>query len=286
MKKIILIAAVLLAMGLTSYAQTPNPYTYNDIPDVALDVPLGLPAHDEGEKPALQKPRPQVSFCAYRIGNHGTPAKVFYNAANKRQFSVSCSVDPETGENKIVKILSIPDSLAMYKIDDATRTIIKLPAEGMQALNNVDVKSRKDDVSEVDMVYACDRWCYMKTVITTELFSGPYGSSEEQSSRTTYTDPETGIMLCEDASGVINYLRNIHLGVPYPEVFELPKGYKLIVQDFSAGLKAQQQFEEQMKARYEKLQNKNSDGSREEMRDKIDEGAAALEQFLNKFKTK
>ena len=112
------LAAALLAIGLTANAQVPNPYTYNDVPDVALDVPLGLPAHDENAQPQMQKPRPQVSFCAYRISTHGTPGKVFYNAASKRQFSVTSGINPATGENQVIKTLSIPDSLAIYRSDD------------------------------------------------------------------------------------------------------------------------------------------------------------------------
>ena len=286
MKKSILLTAALLSVGLAAMAQVPNPYTYNDVPDIALDVPLGLPAHDEGEQPDMQKPRPQVSFCAYRIGNHGTPAKVFYNASSKRQFSVSSGINPATGENQIIKTLSIPDSLAIYKIDDAARTITKLPAEGMQALNNMEVKTKSEQMTEEEMAYSCDRWCYMKTIVTTELFEGPYGSRTDEHYRTSYIDPETGISLCEDADGIVTYIRNIHLGVPYPEVFELPKGYTFIVQNLSSGLDAYKKFEEQMKARYQQLEGKNNDGSRDEMRDKIDQDTSALEQLLNKYKTK
>ena len=284
MNKRILMTAALLSFGLAAMAQIPNPYTYNDVPDIALDVPLGLPAHDEGEQPALTKPRPQVSFCAYRISTHGTPAKVFYNAASKRQFSVSSGINPATGENQIVKTLSIPDSLAVYRIDDATRTITKLPGEGMQALNNMDVKAKSEQMTEEEMVYSCDRWCYMKTIVTTETFEGPYGSQTDEHYRTSHIDPETGITLFEDADGIETYMRNIHLGVPYPEVFELPAGYKFVVQDLSAGLDAYKKFEEQMKSRYQQLEGKNNDGSREEMRDKIDQGTSALEQLLNQYK--
>ena len=207
----------------------------------------------------MQKPRPQVSFCAYRIGNHGTPAKVFYDAATKRQFSVSSGINPATGENQIIKTLSIPDSLAIYRIDDAARTITKLPAEGMQALNNMDVKTKHEQMTEEEMVYCCDRWCYMKTIVTTETFDGPYGSRTDEHYRTSYIDPETGITLCEDADGIVTYMRNIHLGVPYPEVFDLPAGYTFVVQDLSAGLDAYKKFEEQMKARYQQLEGKLKD---------------------------
>ena len=254
MKKRILITAALLSFGLAAMAQVPNPYTYNDVPDVALDVPLGLPAHDEDEQPGMQKPRPQVSFCAYRIGDHGTPAKVFYNAANKRQFSVSSGINPATGENQIIKTLSIPDSLAIYRIDDATRTITKIPGEGMQALNNLDVKSKSEQMTEEEMVYSCDRWCYMKTIVTTEILEGPYGSRTDEHYRTSFIDPETGITLCEDADGIVTYMRNIHLGVPYPEVFNLPAGYTFVVQDLAAGLQAQQAWESQAKKGYEQLE--------------------------------
>ena len=254
MKKIAFILAALLSAGLPALARVPNPYSYNDIPDVALDVPLGLPAHDENAEPSLQKPRPQVSFCAYRISTHGTPAKVFYDAASKRQYSVSSGVNPATGENQVIKTLSIPDCLAIYRIDDATRTVTKLPAEGMRALNNLDVSSKTEQMTEEEMAYTCDRWCYKKTVVTTETFDGPYGSHTDEHYRTSHIDPETGITLCEDADGIVTYMRNIHLGVPYPEVFELPRGYRLVVQDLQAGLKAQQEWEDKAAKGYEQLE--------------------------------
>lgn len=275
MKKRILILTALLAAGLAAMAQIPNPYTYNDVPDIASEVPLGLPAHDENQQPGMQKPRPQVSFCAYRISNHGTPAKVFYDAASKRQYSVSSGINPATGENQIIKTLSIPDSLAIYRIDDAARTITKLPGEGMQALNNLDVKTKSEQMTEEEMAYNCDRWCYMKTIVTTESFEGPYGSQTDEHYRTSYIDPETGITLCEDADGIVTYMRNIHLGVPYPEVFDLPAGYRFVVQDLSSGLDAYKKFEEQMKARYQQLEGKNKE---------TNQGASALEQLLKQYK--
>ena len=55
---------------------------------------------------------------------------------------------------------------------------------------------------------------------------------------------ETGIVLNDEAGNIPTRLRNIHLGNPYPELFELPEGYTLIVQDFSAQIKAQQEMEE------------------------------------------
>lgn len=265
-------AAALLSLGLTAAAQIPNPYTYFDVPTDPYEVPVGLPKNDEGDKPALTKPVPQVSFCAYRIGSEGYPSKIFYDAASKRQYSVASGINPATGEEEIVKTLSIPDSLALYRINDEARTITKLPAEGMQALGSVDVADRNDVVTEEDMVSNSDRWCYMKTVVTTELRSGMFGSTTEEYSRTTYTDPETGIQLCEDESGIVTYTRNIHLGVPYPEVFELPKGYQFIVQDISASLDAYNAMEEKMKQTYEQLEKMGGSGS------------SALEQLLGGFK--
>ena len=95
---------------------------------------------------------------------------------------------------------------------------------------------------------------------------------------------ETGIVLNDEAGNIPTRLRNIHLGNPYPELFELPEGYTLIVQDFSAQIKAQQEMEEMMKKRYEQLENMGKSGAQGDMRNKIDEGAAALEQLLNKMK--
>lgn len=265
MKKRLLVAAALLSFGLAAKAQVPNPYTYNDVPDNASEVPVGLPPHDEDRQPSLQKPRPQVSFCAYRISNHGTPAKVFYNAANRRQFSVSSGINPATGENQIIKTLTIPDSLAIYRIDDAARTITKMPGEGMQAVAEAGGKVTAEDMTEEEMVYNSDRWCYMKTIVTSE---------EEEHYRTSFIDPETGITLCEDADGIVTFMRNIHLGVPYPEVFELPQGYTFVVQDLSSGVDALEKFEERMKATQRQLEGMNGGGN------------SALEQLLKQMKGK
>jgi hypothetical protein len=285
MKKRILLLTALLSMGLAAVAQVPNPYTYFDVPTDPYEVPVGLPKNDEGDQPPLQKPRPTVSYCAYRIGPEGYPTKIFYDATSKRQYSVASGINPATGEEEIIKTLTIPDSLALYRINDKAKTITKLPAEAMKAVGSVDVTDRKDDVTEEDMVSNSDRWCYMKTVVTKEKFEGPYGTNEDEHYRTTYTDPETGITLCEDADGIETFIRNIHLGVPYPEVFELPKDYTFIVQDFSSGLDAYKEMEDKMKKVYEKLGNMGNSGSKEAS-SSSDKGAEALKDLLNKFKTK
>lgn len=281
MNKRTFLVAALLSVGLVATAQVPNPYTYFDVPDNPHEVPVGLPQNDDGDKPALQKPRPQVSFCAYRIGPEGYPTKIFFDAASKRQYSVASGVNPATGEQEIIKTLSIPDSLALYRINDEARTITKLPAEAMQALGSVDVKERKDEVTEEDIESNSDRWCYMKTVVTTEMLEGSLSSATEEHYRSTYTDLETGIQLCEDAGGIVTYIRNIHLGVPYPEVFELPKGYTFVTQDFSSGLDAYKQMEEKMKKTYEQLEKLGGSGS-----GSGSQGSSALEKLLNGLKTK
>ena len=275
MRRVFLLAASLL-LCLSVFAQAPNPYTYFDVPTRPFDVTLGLLKNDNSEKPGLAKSSQTVSYCAYRIGGDGYPAKVYYNAANKRQYSVASGVNPATGEKQIIKMLSIPDSLAIYRIDDEEKIITKLPASGMQAVGSMDVKERTDIVTEEDVVSSCDRWCYMKTVVMTEVIEGPVGNTEEKHRRTTYTDLETGIVLCEDEGNVKTYLRNIHLGIPYPEVFELPKGYQMIVRDFSAQLKAQQEWEENTKKGYEQLENLGKSGAQQDIRGKIDEGLLAF----------
>ena len=69
-------------------------------------------------------------------------------------------------------------------------------------------------------------------------------------------------------------------------MFELPEGYTLIVQDFLAQIKAQQEMEAMMKIRYEQLENMGKSGTQGDMRNKIDEGAAEMEELLNKMKSK
>ena len=61
-----------------------------------------------------------------------------------------------------------------------------------------------------------------------------------------------------------DYTRNIHLGLFYPEIYDLPEGYRMITIDFGDAMRQMDQMEENMKNFEEQmkgmdLQNKSVD---------------------------
>ncbi|MBO7575141.1 MAG: hypothetical protein J6S99_04960 [Bacteroidales bacterium] len=283
MKKTLLIQSLLAMACSAALAQgtggVPNPYTYFDVPKSAGEVALGLPKNDNSEKPELREPAVTVTYCAYRISNEGYPAKVFYDAVTKREYTVSFGVNPATGKQEILKELSIPDSLAIYKINDETKTITKIPTDALKAVAGTMTTTRTQNEAKVEIVPEAGRWCHMRRVIHTED-SGAW-------SETTYTDLETGIVILKDESGIKTYLRNIHLSNPYPEVFELPQGYKFVVNDMSKQVEMMSQLEGLLgrtsKEAGEASQNKVS---HDDIEKAVNEGVNAFEGLLNNLRKK
>ena len=283
MRKTFLILSLLALACSAASAQgtggVPNPYTYFDVPSSPSEIALGLPKNDDGEKPELRQPVPTVTYCAYRISKEGYPAKVFYDAVSKREFTVSFGVNSATGKREILKELSIPDSLAIYKINDETRTITKIPTEALKAIAGTMTSDRTQEEAKVEIAPEAGRWCHVRRVIHTD--------DSDKWSETTYTDLETGIAILKDESGIRTYLRNIHLANPYPEVFELPQGYKFVVNDMSKQAEMMQQLEGLLgrtsKEATEASQNRTSGDDIEKA---VKEGVNALEGLLNSLRKK
>jgi len=278
-KKLLTLSLIVLSFG-TARAQNtgaPNPYTYFDVPSSPEEVALGLPKNDFGDKPALRKAAETVSYCAFRISREGYLSKVFYDAGTKREYTVSFGVNSATGKKEILKELAIPDSLAIYKINDETKTITKISAEAMKAIAGTMTSELSQNEDKVDIVPESERWCYWRRVI--------HNADNNAYSETTYTDLETGIDILKDESGIRTYLRNITLGTPYPEVFELPRDYKFVVNDMSKQLEMMQQLEGMLGRTSEEVnkatQKKQSGNDIEKA---VSEGMNALEGLLKGLK--
>lgn len=283
MKKTILMLSLLALACSAASAQgtggVPSPYTYFDVPSSPSEVALGLQKNDDGEKPELRQPAATVTYCAYRISKEGYLAKVFYDAVSRREFTVSFGVNSATGKQEILKELSIPDSLAIYKINDETRTITKIPTEALKAMAGTMTSGRTQEEVEVDIVPEAGRWCHMRRVI--------HSDDSEKWSETTYTDLETGIAILKDESGIRTYLRNIHLANPYPEVFELPQDYKFEVNDMSRQAEMMQQLEGLLgRTSKEATEASQNRASGDDIEKAVNEGVNALEGFLNSLRKK
>ena len=214
--------------------EAPNPYTKTARP--SHSIPLGLPQNDNGAAPTGM-PAECVSYSAYEFDPvkedlNGGWSKVFYNASNKRTFTITYYDD-----GKVSKSLTIPDSASFYMIDDEKKTIrrFSIKEQGQTLLNGLDdvfVEGKTErKVASTDIIARDGRWCFCKTYKATSTGRG--GTSEAVSFA--YYDMETGIKIRQDV-GNQNFLRGIHLGLSYPELFELPKGYKMVNLDFGAAL--------------------------------------------------
>lgn len=283
MKKTILILSLLALACSAASAQgtggVPNPYVYFDVPQSPGEVALGLPKNDDGERPELRQPAATVTYCAYRISREGYLAKVFYDAASRREFTVSFGMNAATGKREILKELSIPDSLAIYKINDETRTITKIPTEALKAMAGTMTSTRTREEAKVEIAPEAGRWCHVRRVIHTD--------DTDKWSETTYTDLETGIAILNDESGIRTYLRNIHLTNPYPEVFELPQGYKFVVNDMSRQAEMMRQLEELLgRTSEEASEASQKKASGDDIEKTVNEGMNALEGLLNSLRKK
>jgi hypothetical protein len=251
MRKILLPLFLLALAGSTVRAQgpggIPNPNTVFDIPEHFYDCPLGLPKNDEGEKPALRMPPKNQPYCAY-IYEDDIRSKVFDNGAG-RIYTVSFY--RMNGEEIVNRSLGIADSLAIYMINDKDRTITKMPMNDVAgAVTQFDVK-RETIKEEKDVASSQDRWCYSHYLATRTVTEFAGNTSEETIGHTTDTDLETGIVLYEEYPKA--YTRNIHVGLFHPEVFELPKGYTFVVQDFSEQMQKMEDFEKSVESVTEQL---------------------------------
>ena len=106
-------------------------------------------------------------------------------------------------------------------------------------------------------------WCLRKALNATS--TDKTGKTEELVTYQ-YYDMETGILLREDGSNQ-SFLRGIQLGLFYPELFDLPKGYKM--QDMTKSM---------MGAMEALLKVQNSEGTPEEKQKQLQEMLKSLQK--------
>ncbi len=212
-----------------------NPYTLTGRP--SHSIPLGLPQNDDAPAPT-SLPADCVSYCAYEFDPvaedlDGSWKKVFYNAGNRRKYVITYN---EKG--KVSRALTIPDSLAFYKIDPEKKIIQKYSVSNAKELlggidDMFDQKSERGVIgSEIEATDG--RWCYRRELITTS--TDRQGVTREIKTYD-YFDLETGILI-RKVGGNKNFLRGIRIGLFYPELFELPEGYTMKTIDLTKAMGA------------------------------------------------
>ena len=212
-----------------------NPYTVTDRP--LHSIPLGLPQNDDAPAPT-NLPADCVSYCAYEFDPvaedlDGSWKKVFYNASNRRKYVITYN-----DKGKASRALTIPDSLAFYKIDSEKKIIQKYSvSNAKELLGGIDdmfdqQSERRVSGSEIEATDG--RWCYRRELITTS--TDKQGATREIKTYE-YVDLETGILI-RKVGGNKNFLRGIRIGLFYPELFELPEGYTMKTIDLTRAMGA------------------------------------------------
>ena len=240
----------------------PNPYTTFDTPENPFDVALGLPENDEGDKPAMRRVTERVSYAAYTYPALGARGKEFYNADRRRLYNITFEM--WQGKPRVTKFLAVIDSLAIYQIDDEAKTITKFPLSEIQTVASHNLVSSTHILQEEDIASSQGRWCYRSSGARENTYDIAGHEVTETSGQTSYADLETGIVLEVTQGYDHDYTRNIHLGLFYPEIYDLPEGYRMITVDFSDAMRKMDQMEEGMKSFEEQmkgldLQNKSVD---------------------------
>lgn len=212
-----------------------NPYTLTGRP--SHSIPLGLPQNDDAAAPT-SLPADCVSYCAYEFDPvaedlDGSWKKVFYNANNRRKYVITYN-----DKGKISRALTIPDSLAFYRIDPEKKVIQKYSVSNAEELlggmdDMFDQKTERGVVgSEIEATDG--RWCYRREHVTTS--TDKQGVTREIKTYD-YFDLETGILI-RKVGGNKNFLRGIRIGLFYPELFELPEGYTMKTIDLTKAMGA------------------------------------------------
>lgn len=264
MRRVTLVFAGLFLICTAMQAQI-DPYKSNARP--SHSIPLGLPKNDDQPMPTGTPPK-ALSYCAYKFlpveeSMNGSWAIVYYNAANGRQMTIT-----HRGDGTVGRALQIPDSSAFYMIDDEKKTIRKFsPKEmGDKFVSGLDELAETKTVrsSQGEKIVSNDgRWCLRKALNATS--TDKTGKTEELVTYQ-YYDMETGILLREDGSNQ-SFLRGIQLGLFYPELFDLPKGYKM--QDMTKSM---------MGAMEALLKVQNSEGTPEEKQKQLQEMLKSLQK--------
>ena len=250
------------ARGAVALGGVPNPYTTFDTPENPFDVGLGLPKNDEGDKPAQMRARERVSYAAYTYPAMGNRGKEFWNAERKRMYSISFGM--WNGEPQVSKFLAVLDSLAIYQINDEAKTITKFPLSAVQEVASHNVISNTQIYKAVDISSSQGRWCHMSSGAHETTYDIAGHEASEVNGETSYTDLETGIVIEVTHGFDHDYTRNIHLGLFYPEIYDLPEGYRMITVDFKDQMRQMDEMEERWKNAEEQmkgldLQNKSVD---------------------------
>ena len=212
-----------------------DPYTVTGRP--LHSIPLGLPKNDDAAAPT-SLPAECVSYCAYEFDPvaedlDGSWKKVFYNAGNRRKYVITYN-----DQGKVSRALTIPDSLAFYRIDPEKKIILKYSVSNAEELlggidDIFDQKSERGVVgSEIEATDG--RWCYRREHVTTS--TDKRGVTREIKTYE-YFDLETGILI-RKVGGNKNFLRGIRIGLFYPELFELPEGYTMKTIDLTKAMGA------------------------------------------------
>lgn len=212
-----------------------DPYSVTGRP--SHSIPLGLPQNDDAAAPT-SVPAACVSYCAYEFDPvaedlDGSWKKVFYNAANRRKYVITYN-----DQGKISRALTIPDSLAFYRIDPEKKIIQKYSVSNAEELLGGidDIFEQKSERGVVGSeIEATDgRWCYRREHVTTS--TDKRGVTREVKTYE-YFDLETGILI-RQVGGNKNFLRGIRIGLFYPELFELPEGYTMKTIDLTKAMGA------------------------------------------------
>ena len=221
--------------SLASTAKFVDPYTVTGRP--SHSIPLGLPQNDDAAAP-ISVPAACVSYCAYEFDPvaedlDGSWKKVFYNAGNRRKYVITYN-----DQGKISRALTIPDSLAFYRIDPEKKIIQKYSVSNAEELLGGidDIFEQKSERGVVGSeIEATDgRWCYRREHVTTS--TDKRGVTREIKTYE-YFDLETGILI-RQVGGNKNFLRGIRIGLFYPELFELPEGYTMKTIDLTKAMGA------------------------------------------------
>ena len=171
---------------------------------------VGLPKNTDGPQPQ-ENAKANASYTAI-ITYPSHSQEIYYDGVARRRYAVR--TDRPTDRS-----LLIADSLIVYNIDDAKKTITVMSLQGANGAKTYKKINHKKEVVE----YA-DRWCIYETYVAEEHDAM---GQVMQTHFAIWTDIETGITLREDQNGGPEQeMSHITLGTHPDKAFDLPKGYK------------------------------------------------------------
>ena len=172
---------------------------------------VGLPKNTDGPQPQ-ENAKANASYTAI-ITYPSHSQEIYYDGVARRRYAVR--TDRPTDRS-----LLIADSLIVYNIDDAKKTITVMSLQGANGAKTYKKINHKKEVVE----YA-DRWCIYETYVAEEHDAM---GQVMQTHFAIWTDIETGITLREDQNGGPEQeMSHITLGTNPDKAFDLPKGYKV-----------------------------------------------------------